>query len=69
MNGLNVARALSVAAVSDPTERLAVLFDTHYDRLYRLARRLTASRDDAFDLIVTTSRRKWHLKAKILKRR
>lgn len=54
MNGLNVARALSVADVSDATERLAILFDTHYDRLYRLARRLTASRDDAFDLIQET---------------
>jgi RNA polymerase sigma-70 factor (ECF subfamily) len=54
MNGLNVARALSVAEVSDSTERLAVLFDAHYDRLYRLARRLTANTDDAFDLVQET---------------
>jgi RNA polymerase sigma-70 factor, ECF subfamily len=54
MNGLNVARALPVAEVSDATERLAVLFDAHYDRLCRLARRLTASKDDALDLVQET---------------
>jgi DNA-directed RNA polymerase specialized sigma24 family protein len=51
MNGLNVAGAIPVTEVSDATERLAVLFDTHYDRLFRLARRLTASKDDALDLV------------------
>jgi RNA polymerase sigma factor (sigma-70 family) len=54
MNGLNVARALPVAEVSDATERLAALFDAHYDRLCRLARRLTASKDDALDLVQET---------------
>ncbi len=54
MNGVNIARALSVADATAPTERLAVLFDAHYDRLYRLARRLTASTDDASDLIQET---------------
>ena len=54
MNGLNVARALSVAEVSDSTERLGVLFDANYERLYRLARRLTASTDDALDLVQET---------------
>lgn len=51
MNELNVAHALPVAVVNSPVERLATLFDVHYDRLYRLARRLTASADDALDLI------------------
>ena len=54
MNGLNVARSLPVTEVSDPAERLAVLFDAHYDRLYRLARRLTFSKDDALDLLQET---------------
>lgn len=30
------------------------LFDQHYDRLYRLARRLTACEDDALDLVQET---------------
>lgn len=32
-------------------ERLATLFDVHADRLYRLARRLAPSADDALDLV------------------
>jgi DNA-directed RNA polymerase specialized sigma24 family protein len=35
-------------------ERLAALFDAHEDRLYRLARRLAASADDARDLVQDT---------------
>src|SRR5688500_770163 len=35
-------------------DRLAVLFDTHEDRLYRLARRLAPSADDARDLVQET---------------
>lgn len=54
MNGLNVVRALPVARLSDTAERLAAIFDAHYDRLYRLARRLTANTDDALDLVQET---------------
>lgn len=54
MNRVNVAQVLSVPSVGSPIERVAILFDEHYDRLYRLARRLTASADDALDLVQET---------------
>ena len=41
-------------AVALPEQRLAELFDAHHERLYRLARRLAANRDDARDLVQET---------------
>jgi len=49
-----IAAAPLTEAVGDQRERLAALFDTHYARLYRLARRLSASQDDALDLVQDT---------------
>ena len=34
-----------------PSTRLADLFDQHHRRLYRLARRLTGTREEAQDLV------------------
>jgi RNA polymerase sigma-70 factor, ECF subfamily len=49
------AVVLPVDARSDDRgERLAALFDAHDERLYRLARRLTASADEARDLVQDT---------------
>ena len=48
-------QAIAMAAVGRPEEdaprRLGVLFDAHHQRLYRLARRLSRSADDARDLV------------------
>jgi RNA polymerase sigma-70 factor (ECF subfamily) len=39
---------------TDTTERLSQLFDTHYRRLYNLARRMTRSADEARDAVQDT---------------
>ena len=46
--------ALPAVAVADQVERLKNLFDAHYVRLYRLARRLAPTADDALDLVQET---------------
>jgi DNA-directed RNA polymerase specialized sigma24 family protein len=51
MNGLPVAEAVPVTLRGESAERLSALFDAHYDRLYRLARRLVSSADAARDLV------------------
>lgn len=53
MDGVPVPQSLqTVVACSD--DRVTALFDAHYERLYRLARRLAASREDALDLVQET---------------
>lgn len=49
-----MAGALPVVLAGSPAERLASLFDVHHDRLYRLARRLAPTTDDALDLVQET---------------
>jgi len=48
------AASLAAGMSSHSASRIAGLFDTHYDRLFRLARRLTQSHDDALDLVQET---------------
>ena len=45
---------LPAALPGNSTERLSALFDTHHERLYRLARRLVSNADDARDLVQET---------------
>ena len=51
---------LTTSAILDPTQsqtgtqRLARLFDAHHERLFRLARRLSADREEARDLVQET---------------
>lgn len=54
MSGQAIAIAAPTAARRDDAERLGMLFDAHHDRLYRLARRLSRSPDDARDLVQET---------------
>jgi RNA polymerase sigma-70 factor (ECF subfamily) len=59
MNMTMIARTAALAssletARMDQARRLEELFDAHHQRLYRLARRLSASHDDARDLVQET---------------
>lgn len=51
MTGQAIAMAATDGAGEDFAARLGVLFDTHHARLYRLARRLCNSVEDARDLV------------------
>lgn len=53
MDGIAVQRPI-VAGRSETTQRLGALFDAHHARLFRLARRLSHSREDALDLVQET---------------
>jgi RNA polymerase sigma-70 factor (ECF subfamily) len=48
-----LAASLETAPMDD-AQRLELLFDAHHQRLYRLARRLSADHDDARDLVQET---------------
>jgi len=54
MNGVPAAETLSAAFADSTTDRLPALVEAHYDRLYRLARRLASSADAARDLVQET---------------
>lgn len=54
MNGQSLAGGLPLELAEAPSDRLASLFDVHHDRLYRLARRLAPTKDDALDLVQET---------------
>ena len=54
MNGQSLARVVSVESGSAPSDRVAALFDAHYERLYRLARRIAPTKDEALDLVQET---------------
>jgi RNA polymerase sigma-70 factor (ECF subfamily) len=49
-----MAGAVPGSLMAEAADRLAALFDTHYERLYRLSRRLCANADDALDLVQET---------------
>ena len=54
MSAHPVVATTPVAVSDDATDRVARLFDTHQHALYRLARRLTNSPEDARDLVQDT---------------
>jgi RNA polymerase sigma-70 factor (ECF subfamily) len=55
MNGQAVAMPSAIGRPDeDPAARLGTLFDTHHQRLFRLARRLARQPEDAHDLVQET---------------
>ena len=50
----HTATSLAIPAEELPSDRIAALFDTHHSRIFRLARRLTSTADDALDLLQDT---------------
>jgi RNA polymerase sigma factor (sigma-70 family) len=54
MSGRSFVTSLPIAVDDRPADRVAALFDAHHQRIFRLARRLTASADDALDLVQDT---------------
>ena len=55
VDGQAVAMPSAIAPTADdPAARLGALFDTHHQRLFRLARRLSRSPEDAHDLVQET---------------
>ncbi|HEX2455351.1 MAG TPA: RNA polymerase sigma factor [Vicinamibacterales bacterium] len=55
MTGQAIAMAVAAErAQDDPAARVGALFETHHQRLYRLARRLSGSSEDARDLVQET---------------
>ena len=46
--------AIPDTSAHEASDRLGALFDTHHRRLYQLARRLSATADDARDLVQET---------------
>jgi DNA-directed RNA polymerase specialized sigma24 family protein len=48
---LTATTAQAGPGVNDPAQRVGTLFDTHHQRLYRLARRLCGNADEARDLV------------------
>jgi RNA polymerase sigma-70 factor (ECF subfamily) len=54
MSGHPLVSSLAIAVEERLSDRIAELFDSHHQRLYRLARRLTPSAEDALDLVQET---------------
>lgn len=46
--------AIADVSAADPADRLATLFDAHHGRLYRLARRMSRTGEEACDLVQET---------------